>query len=210
MTRIELYRSIIDKLKDPNNESLKFSMNDVHAPGLFSLVYDGNEPGKLKRIFIAKKKLKPLDVQLHTHRYPIVLTAIKGNIVHHEAHLQNPTKEMEVSLPMFKYKSFLCGGDGLSFYQENAFVVLRDYIIPSSGQIRMGNADIHSVSCSKGSIWIVEEGGFSSDHSYVLGNPFITEGLYSKPEMFQINDNIQLVINELKKLISLYELALTK
>lgn len=43
---------------------------------------------------------------------------------------------------------------------------------------------VHSVSCSKGSMWVVQELGFQDDSSTVLGTNFSTEGLYNEPKQF--------------------------
>ena len=53
----------------------------------------------------------------------------------------------------------------------------------------------------------LEEQGFETDSSRVLGVPFVTEGLYNEPKSFQVNDNCQLVTREIKKMILNYELV---
>ena len=72
-------------------------------------------------------------------------------------------------------------------------------------QISLTANDIHTVSCSKGSIWVVEEKGFESNKSTVLGVPFILDGLYTKPELYQVNDMCQHVAKELKTLLNAYD-----
>lgn len=201
----EKLKSIIESLIDPQNESIKMSMNHVHAPGLFSLVVSGDEFGKLTRIFIATKKLKPFSVQFHTHRYPIVLTSIRGDITHHLA-VESEKSPETVQLSEYLYHSFMNGGNGLQYLNE-INIKCSDYKIPTGSIIDLGIDDFHTMSCSKGSIWIVEEKGFQEKCSRVLGVPFVVDGLYTKPEMFQINDKIQLVIRELKKINLAYELV---
>ena len=71
----------------------------------------------------------------------------------------------------------------------------------------MTENEFHTVSCDKGSIWIVEEQGFINDLCQVLGVPFVTEGLYNPPASFQVNDKCQLVAKEIKKLILDYEVV---
>ena len=93
---MELFERVLQRLQLPNNPSLKMSLNHCHVPDMFSLVVDGNEFGKLTRIFIAGKKLKPFEVQFHTHRYPLRLTAIKGDINHHIA-VKNPEGALSIS-----------------------------------------------------------------------------------------------------------------
>lgn len=205
-TKITLLKTIIENLIDPNNKSIHMSLNNVHAKGLFSLVVSGLEPGKLVRIFIADNKLKPYGVQLHTHRYPIRLTAIKGTIKHYLAHEVSNVDCTTINLSQYNYKSYLNGGGGLEFI-NNVDVKITNFIIPPGSTIEMTTKEFHTVSCSKGSIWIVEELGFETETSKVLGIPFVVENLYSKPEQFQINDKIQIVIHELKKIIQNYELV---
>ncbi|MDV3668198.1 hypothetical protein CMU39_09195 [Elizabethkingia anophelis] len=202
MTTLEHLKNICRLLDHPNPESLKMSMADTHHKGIFSLVIDGTLPGTLTRAFISSVKLKPFEIQLHSHRYPIRLTVIKGNVRHYDAHV-NPSG---ISISKFDYKSPLNGGTGLSYSRE-VLVDIKDYALPVGSIISMDENDIHTVSCSKGSIWIVEELGFKTYNSTVLGVPFITEGLYNSPGQFQINDNFQILHQELKALISSYDLV---
>lgn len=186
-----------DKLIKCNPESLKMSLNNVHAKEMFSLVVDGTEAGKLTRVFIAGKKLKPYKAQLHTHRYPITLTVLKGTVTQHTADIF----KTGFNTSMYKYKSPLNGGQGLTYRQEVS-VCTKDFVVPVGCQIHMDCNSFHTISCSKGAMWIVEELGFENDYSLVLGVPFITENLYTKPEMFQINDKHQLVLKTINKLVS--------
>lgn len=202
----EFLKDIYAKLKSPNLESLNLSMNDVHHNGIFSLVISGTEFGKLTRIFIADTKLKPYEVQLYTHRYPIRLTMIKGDIKHYVAFPTQTRDAHTVELSEFEYRSPLNGGDGLKYLQESTFVI-KDYSLPIGSTIEMTENEFHIMSCSKGSIWIVEELGFKVDSSKVLGTPFVTEGLYNKPAMFQINDKVQQIAKEVKKMILDYDLV---
>ena len=206
MSKLEFLKKIYEFLKNPNTESLNLSMADTHHEGLFSLVINGNEFGRLTRVFIADSDLLPHKVQLHTHRYPIKLTTIKGNIKHFVAYRSDVVDCHTVSLSEFKYKSPLNGGSGLS-YEKETNVVIKDYHLPIGSTLQMTENEFHTVSCDKGSIWIVEEQGFANDFSRVLGVPFVTEGLYNPPASFQINDKFQLVAKELKKLILDYEVV---
>lgn len=206
MKKLEFLKSIVESLMTPNNESLKLSLNNVHAEGLFSLVVSGTEHGRLTRIFIADKKLRPFDVQLHTHRYPIRITAIKGKIRHHLAERTPHTDFTTIKISEYEYKSPLNGGFGLK-YISDINIKCSDYILPLGASIKMEVDDFHTVSCSKGSMWIVEEYGFEKNCSRILGVPFVIEQLYSTPEQFQLNDKFQLVMRELKKIIQNYELV---
>lgn len=197
------YLSLLIKVRDGLNsptDAIKKSLNNVHAKGLFSLVVSGEENGKLLRVFIATKKLKPLSVQLHSHRYPINLVAINGGITQYEAVIGHSVK-----LSQYKYKSFLNGGNGLRFVGIGNYSI-KSYILPIGSILHMSENDIHTVSCTKGSIWIVEELGFKTDESTVLGVPFTVDGLYSEPTMFQINDNCQLVLKYINQILNSYRL----
>ncbi len=204
MAKIQaLFEEILGCLNNPDNQSLALSLDDVHNPGLFSLVVRGTEFGKLTRIFIADKKITPFDVQFHTHRYGIILTAIKGTITHHIAEINNVPKVGNVHISQYDYKSFLNGGSGLTYEREVGFVC-NDYKMPPGSSVRLRAQDYHTVSCSKGAIWIVEETGFETDSSKVLGVPFIVDGLYNKAQMFGINDKCQLVKKELQLAINAF------
>ncbi|MCL1636256.1 hypothetical protein [Elizabethkingia bruuniana] len=204
MTFLEQLKYIKSILENPNQESLNMSLADTHHPNIFSLVIKGNNPGELTRVFISSKKLKPFEVQLHSHRYPIKLTVIKGNIKHFIAEEALSQDEKSIQLSQFEYKSPLNDGSGLKYINDFNFNI-KEYPIPIGSIIKMSQNDIHTMSCSKGSIWIVEEQGFKTDSSIVLGVPFITEGLYNTPKQFQINDNYQLLKKEVNNLINNYE-----
>jgi hypothetical protein len=170
------------------------SLANVHAKGLFSLVAEGAENGKLLRIFIADTKIRPFDIQLHSHRYSINLIPIKGCV---KQHIATPGK---IEMPMYKYHSFLNGGDGLKFQRTGKFNI-QEMFIPKAAVLHMDEDEIHTISCTRGSMWIVEELGFKRDFSFVLGVPFIVEGLYTEPPMFQINDKAQLVLQEINGIL---------
>lgn len=206
MSKLKFLKKVYDYLKNPNIESLNLSMADTHHQGMFSLVIAGTEFGKLTRVFIADTDLLPYEVQLHTHRYPIRLTTIKGNIKHFVAYRSEVVDCHTVELSEFNYKSPLNGGNGLS-YEKETNVIIKDYHLPIGSTLQMTENEFHTVSCDKGSIWIVEEQGFINDFSRVLGVPFVTEGLYNPPASFQINDKCQLVAKEIKKLILDYEVV---
>ena len=196
MSNYEYLNNFKEKMRE--SDSLEKSLNDVHCKGLFSLVVGGNENGRLLRVFIAHKKIKAGQIQYHSHRYPIKLTTLKGEVINHVAR-----NGKNVLMDRFKYHSPLNGGDGLRFYGSGRYDLFEN-TIPIGCSIDMDSKEIHTVSCSKGSIWIVEEQGFESDFSTVLGTPFITADLYRKPEQFQINDNYQLVKNCVNQILNSY------
>jgi len=191
-------------LESPDINSLNMSMNDVHNPGIFSLVIDGAKPGMLTRVFIADTKLKPFQVQLHTHTYPIKLTVINGHVRQIVAKEVAPSAGA-IRMSQFAYQSPLNGGAGLEYDREIS-VMVSDYPLPVGSQIEMSETEFHTMSCSKGSMWVVEEQGFKMEYSKVLGIPFVTDGLYKEPSQFQINDKFQAVLNVVRKLVLDYDL----
>ena len=203
-TTRELFEKLLHAVKNPDQESLAMSMRNCHAPGMFSLVLIGNEPGKLIRVFIAEQQLDPFTVQLHTHRYPIRLTAICGNITHHVAEIPDVNEDYDVTMSEWNYKSFLNGGSGLDYIGERD-CKLRDYQIPAGASTHMSVHEFHTVSCSKGAMWVVEELGFQTDDSRVLGVPFNIDFLYNEPAMFQINDRCQTVGRKLQEIVNDYK-----
>ncbi len=190
---------IIESIKKPNKESLKLSLNNVHAEGVFSLVVQGTEFGRLTRVFIADKKLTPFQVQLHTHRYPLKIFAISGNITHHTATLVSKSDPNSLCMPKYRYQSPLNDGFGLE-YLNDVYVKCYDYKLPIGGLIELEPDNFHTISCSKGSIWVVQELGFQEESSATLGVPFVLDGLYTEPAMFQINEKHMLVMKELAKI----------
>lgn len=199
----ENFEKFYQMLKNPNNDSLKLSMADTHHSKIFSLVIGGTEFGNLTRVFISDTKLKPFQVQIHTHRYPIELTVLKGNIKHILAYKTNEISSSTLQLSEFEYRSPLNGGKGLSYINE-VNVRIEEHSLPIGSKVTLSEHDYHTMTCSKGSMWIVEEKGFKTESSRVLGVPFITDGLYNPPAMFQINDKCQIVTKAIKKIIDDY------
>lgn len=60
-------QAIMNKIPmyDPEAIIHRMSLDDVHAPGMFSLVLDQKDDGGLIRVFIATEKIAPMDIQLH-------------------------------------------------------------------------------------------------------------------------------------------------
>lgn len=187
---------------NPDKEALNKSLRNVHCKGLFSLVINGSEHGKLTRVFIATKKIKPMQIQLHSHRYGITLTPLKGVVMEHT--FNNAVGSGCFTSSLFDYKSPLNDGKGLEYIDDVKGFVSSQYL-PIGCSTQMNGNNIHTVSCSKGSIWIVEEKGFNQDSSLVIGTPFITKNLYKEPKQFEINDNFQLVKTELNTIINSYK-----
>jgi hypothetical protein len=180
-------KRFLELLKEASPETLNMSIDQCHADGLFSLVFAGTEHGRLTRAFIAKKEIKPFDIQLHSHRYGLTVTVVKGVFRHHIA---NNTK-VTIKLPTYTYKSPLNGGSGLEpdpFFPF--FGCIEDYLVPPTGEIHMSHDEVHTVSCEAGTIWIVEEKGFMSDSSRVYGKEFVVDNLYQRPSQYQVNDAV--------------------
>lgn len=190
---------LLAKIKNVDNEVLAKSLNNVHAKEMFSLVVEGNENGRLTRFFVAGKKLKPFRAQLHTHRYPLAITVIKGNVVQHVAEIV----KKGIAIERFIYKSPLNGGNGLEF-DKMVHIKLTETHIPVGSIVFMSHEEYHTISCSKGAIWSVEEMGFMGDQSFVLGVPFTVGQLYTEPKQYQINDKMVQVRKEIEKLLKDY------
>lgn len=205
-----IFDYVLKLMSNPNQNALGMSLNDCHIKGCFSLVIDGelNDEGELKhgtltRVFIATKKIKPFDIQFHSYRYDLSIGVVNGCFEHHIAEQDYSDHFYDghsVKLKEFEYKSPLNGGTGL---KENGVGVfkIKSNQVPVGAELCLPHDLIHTVSASKGTIWIVKEHGFVSDSSVVLGTSFQTEGLYNKPEQFQVNDMFTLVYDKLKKLV---------
>lgn len=184
-----------------NKESLDKSIADCHIKGCFSLVVGGTEHGKLTRVFIATKKINPFDIQFHSHRYGLRIGVVHGVFEHHVATKpKGKPCTNRVGLMEYNYKSPLNGGNGLTKIGQGVYD-LTSYTCPVGSELVLSSSDIHSVSCKKGTIWVVQEQGFNCDSSVVLGTDFSTEGLYNNPEQFQVNNMYEQVLKHLKKLV---------
>jgi len=200
---MQIFKTLLEKLLDKDNASLKMSIKNCHVKGMFSLVVAGTEFGSLTRVFIAKKEVKPFEVQLHSHRYPIKITVLKGDITHHQA--QKDSNGV-VNISEYSYESFLTGGKGLEYIAETK-VNCFDHKLPIGSVVSLKAHDYHTISCSENSIWIVEELGYETQKSRVLGVPFVVSELYSTPDMSEIDDKRQMLIRELKKIKENYDLV---
>jgi len=190
---------VSNKLKSPNRDCLARSLKNCHAKGLFSLIVVGEESGEFIRVFISANEIKPFDIQLHDHKYPIRLTPLGGVINHHMATRMYPPLQGNVLLPEYDYYSILEEGKGLE-YVCDTYINCSDYVLPIGGIVELSDSDIHTVSCSAGSIWIVEELGRRSDHSKLFGIPFESDELYLKPSAQEILYHKNIVLNQISKL----------
>ena len=182
------------KLKELINnapqEAIDMSLDDVHAPDLFSLVFHCDENKKLKRAFIAGADITPYQIQLHTHRYPLRITVIQGTVTHHRAvevasghieHYQN-----RVFMDSMSYRSAIVAGEDagkVEVIAENVELSVSDFVIPPGASIELTEHDIHTVSCSAKAIWIVEELPIEKpcEITKMYGVPFKTVSMYEKP-----------------------------
>lgn len=206
-----IFNEVYEKILNIKPEALSMSLRDVHVKGLFSLVIDGEyfeETGKLKhgtltRVFIATKKIKPFDIQFHSHCYDLRIGVIDGVFEHHIA-IENFSEDFHndnsVKLKTFEYKSPLNGGNGL-IETEVSVYGLNSFICPVGSELFLPSDQIHSVSCDKGTVWIVHELGFNTDSSVVLGTSFQTDGLYKEPKQYQTNNMYEKVLDKLKRLV---------
>lgn len=200
-------KNLYEKIKATDTASLSMSMGDVHAKGLFSLVFHGNQAGRLTRAYIAEKKVSPFDAQLHSHSYDLKITVLKGRVTHHLATPLTSSAKGAINMPAYRYKSPLNGGDGVLQYIEERAISIDEYVIPAAATIYLKHSDIHTVSCSKGSIWVVEELGFQTTETTVLGSPFCLDDLYRKPEQFETNNAYQKLRRAIQTLINEHALA---
>jgi hypothetical protein len=198
----QVFEKFLNMMEGAPKETLEMSLADCHIKGVFSLVIGGSEHGRLTRVFIATKKIEMGDIQLHSHRYPLTITTLTNGFTHHIATIGGVLSPLGAS--SFIYKSPLNGGHGLECGGYQWFD-LESTNYPAGVVASLNYSDIHTVSCKKGTMWVVEEHGFNTDSSVVLGVPFKTDGLYNAPKQFQINDMFDKVRSQLKFLIGSYE-----
>ena len=174
-------KKFLDLLNEQNPELYTMSRADVHARELYSIVLKQHEDGRLTRAFIALDEVKPFDIQLHTHAYSINITAITGLIRHHIATpiLLNTTCPY-TRMPTYRYRSMLREESVEHRFVRDGIknVHVEAYYIPPGESIYLESTDIHTVSCSAKSIWIIEEGNRVSDDSLFLGIPFSKGTMY--------------------------------
>lgn len=201
---MNLFETALEMMNEHDAQAMAMSMNDVHHKGLFSLVINGTDHGELTRIFIATKKIKPFAIQLHSHRYDLEIGVIKGEFMHHQAtyigYGHNKTSRQNcVELASYDYKSPLNGGNGLEYISTENYL-LDSYYVPVGGELKLHHENIHTVSASKGAMWIVREKGFKTNASMVCGVPFKTDDLYNAPSQYEIAGMWQKAFVELRKL----------
>lgn len=204
---MSIFTHALNLMDNQDPKSLEKSIDNCHHKGLFSLVIGGTENGKLTRVFIATKKIKLSGCTFHSHTYDLTIGVIKGEFMHHIAKdsdmfmmNSSPTDVMFnwVRLPTYHYQSPLNNGKGLEFDSMKEYYI-NSTVVPAGGEIHLRHTDIHSVTVSEGTMWVLQEHGFETDKSTVIGKPFTVDGLYTPPKQYQVNDMWQLVYNELKE-----------
>lgn len=203
MNILDKLRQYQEYLKYPSKDSLLKSISNCHAKGIFSLVINGTKDGELTRVFVATEDLNHGDVQYHTHRYDLLLTPLTKSIIHYIAEVGDGIISNN-HINEYSYRSFLLGGSGLSLLRSTK-ANFNNYALVPGTIVDINHTEFHTMSCKKGDAWAVEEQGFKSDMSFVLGTPFISEGLYTAPLQYQINDMCQLVLQKLNQLILSFE-----
>ena len=174
-------RKFLDLLDENNPELYSMSRADVHARELYSIVLKQHDDGRLTRAFMAMEDVKPFDIQLHTHAYSIDITAVTGLIRHHTATpIMLNTTFPYVRMPTYRYRSMLREETvEQRFVQDGlANLHIEDYYLPPDGSIYLKSSDIHTVSCTAKSIWIIEEGNRETEDTKFFGIPFRKGTMY--------------------------------
>ena len=196
-------KKFLDKLQQKDNPSFSMSLADVHAKGVFSLVIDGGKFGELTRVFIAHEGVKPFEVQFHTHRYNVRITTICGEIMHHVASEVSPMilpRTQFAEIDKYLYSNGITGQGNLKFL-EKVRLEFGDYYLPLGANFEMARNRIHTMSCSPGSIWVVEELGDIRDFSHLYGVSFDTKQMYRQPAEGEIEVNRGIVEYAIKKIM---------
>lgn len=187
------FEKLLELAKNARRESLEMSLDDCHADGLFSLVIDGTAPGELTRVFIAEEQIKPYQIQMHSHKYDLEITALTLGIRHH--YFQGKS-DMAVKMPCFTYDSL-----DKSFERDHdSFGYTETIDLPPLSVIRLNSFDIHTVSCEESSAWVVQEIDLQESKSMFLGEPFTVEGLYNRPGFDKIEYMQGVLVHRLEEI----------
>ena len=167
------------KSGDIKKETLEMSLVNCHAEGLFSLVLNG-EPGTLTRVFIATESIRMGDVALHSHKYMLTITPLTVGLTHHKV-----VPGYDLKAPMYLYDS---DKKELTFKHMKAYS-LKSYALPLGSSATFDAEQIHTISCAKNTMWVVEEKKFHplSKITKVLGMPFdVPDTFYNRPTESEI------------------------
>ena len=199
---MNIFKEACDYLsKEPNRQNIDMSLKNTHVKGMYSIVLNIDKDGNLFRVFYATEEIKPYEIALHDHRYRLTLGFIDGCIKQHsliETYTEVCACE-RICLPVFKYETPLNGGNGLTYIVDIlAYIISTD--MPLYSSVYLNENDIHTISCTKDSMWIVREEtlGYNKNYSYVHGKPFTTDGLYDKISDEEYNNIFNLIKDKLK------------
>lgn len=209
---MSIFEHAFNLMQNQDPKSLEKSIDNCHHKGLFSLVIGGTENGNLTRVFIATEDVNFSDIAFHDHCYDLSIGVIKGEFINHTAEeadkMPDTTLFDWVELDKWLYHSKLRGGNGkLSFVDTEHYYIQSNYI-PIGGSFYMEHFQVHTVSVKKGTMWVLQEHGFQAKESKVLGVPFETNGLYTAPKQYQVNNMWEMAYKELKAYIDLKQLKM--
>ena len=186
------------------NWILNNSYKDCHIKGLHSIAINSND-GYLSRVFITddNHELTKDAIAVHSHRYSLGITVLKGYI-HHRLYF--PTKDVfpyndAIRLQSFRYHSKLNENKGcFSKYGGSMLFDTNLSVLHPNSYIYLKSSDLHDVYClQQVNAWLCVEG--KDNYSYnniVYSNKDLTqwsdEGYYNKFEAF---DEIKHYINML-------------
>lgn len=199
---MNIFKEACDYLsKEPNRQNIDMSLKNTHVKGMYSIVLNIDNDGNLFRVFYATEEIKPYEIALHEHRYSLTLGFIDGCIKQHsliETYTEVCTCE-RIGLPVFEYETPLKGGNGLT-YIKDIFTYIISTDMPLYSSVYLNADDAHTISCTKGSMWIVaeERPRYNKNYSYVYGKPFTTDGLYDKISDEEYNNIFNLIKDKLK------------
>lgn len=143
---------------------LKFlsGMLNCHLPGVHSFVLEDrkNELVGMKRIFYTERNLPfwkdgdgaDFNLAPHNHRQDVSLTLLKGEVINYDFHHGEGQY-----LYAYKFKSALLEGK-FTLEQRGYHKMWHSSIPLSNTPLYLGWNDVHTITASAGSIWLVEEG----------------------------------------------------
>ena len=151
-----------------------------HHPELASIVIDDSGPF-MTRAFIAADATGLKTVAPHSHRTSIKITLLRG-LVRHD--IIDTTRDGGMGDAVaHTYESKLLGGAGLGQGFETSWDFRDRQVLSHPGDwIVLNYRDVHTVSWTEGSIWVVEEGPLMTDRTRVVLrdglDEFTTENMY--------------------------------
>lgn len=189
---------LLNFVQNPDKEALSLSLKNVHYKGVYSIPVRIGANNELGRFFFSTKKIPPMAVQFHSHKYDLNIIPLYGKIVHYRLYPADYPKSSSdcYCYDRYEYSSGLNGSGEMKCIDSYPYS-MESNILPIGSFIKLEHSDIHTMSCSKGSVWYVEEVEYKSNKSYFLGLPFSTSKFYEKIEIEEaknILENIELII----------------